>query len=51
VESGVLYGVSARDPRLCAALVTFLFVTSLAAAFWPAWSTAGKDLRASLQAR
>jgi putative ABC transport system permease protein len=51
VESGVLYGVSARDPRLCAAILAFLFVTSVAAAFWPAWSTAGKDLRAALQAR
>jgi hypothetical protein len=51
VESGVLYGVSARDPRLCAAILAFLFVTSVAAAFWPAWSMAGKDLRATLQAR
>jgi putative ABC transport system permease protein len=51
VESGVLYGVSARDPRLCAAIVAFLFVTSVAAAFWPAWTTAGRDLRTSLQGR
>jgi putative ABC transport system permease protein len=51
VESGVLYGVSARDPRLCVTVIAFLFITSLAAAFWPAWTTAGKDLRGSLQAR
>jgi putative ABC transport system permease protein len=51
LESGVLYGVSAHDPRVSAVIVTFLFVTSVAAAFWPAWSTAGKDLRASLQGR
>jgi putative ABC transport system permease protein len=51
VESGLLYGVSARDPLLSLAVIAFLFVTSLAAALWPAWSTAGRDLRASLQAR
>jgi predicted permease len=32
------YGVSPRDPLLLGSVGAFLFVVSLAAAFWPAWT-------------
>jgi hypothetical protein len=50
VESGVLYGVSARDPWIGSAAFTFLFAVSLAAAFWPAWSASRDDFYLSLKA-
>ncbi len=37
----LLYGVSARDPLVLGAVGAFLFVVSLAAAFWPAWVGSG----------
>jgi putative ABC transport system permease protein len=48
--SGLLYGVSSRDPLLLASVVAFLFVVSLAASVWPAWSAAGRDPQTSLRA-
>jgi ABC-type antimicrobial peptide transport system permease subunit len=48
--SGLLYGVSARDPLLLGSVVAFLFITSLGAALWPAWSAASRDPQASLRA-
>ena len=48
--SGLLYGVSARDPLLLGSVVAFLFVVSLGASVWPAWSAAGRDPQPSLRA-
>jgi len=48
--SGLLYGVSARDPLLLGSVVAFLFVVSLGASVWPAWSAAGRDPQTSLRA-
>ena len=47
--SDLLYGVSPRDPIILGSLCTFLFVVSLLAAFWPAWTAAGGGMRASLR--
>jgi putative ABC transport system permease protein len=44
----LLYGVSARDPWLLGSVGAFLFLVSLMAALWPAWSAAGCDPKASL---
>jgi len=48
--SGLLYGVSARNPFVLGSVAAFLFIVSLGAALWPAWSAAGKDPQASLRA-
>jgi ABC-type antimicrobial peptide transport system permease subunit len=48
--SGLLYGVSARDPLLLGAVAVFLFAVSAGAALWPAWSAAGNDPASSLRA-
>ncbi len=47
--SELLYGVSARDPLLLGSVAGFLFIISLVAALWPAWSAAGCDPKASLR--
>jgi predicted permease len=39
--SELFYGVSPRDPWILSSVAAFLFVVSLAAAAWPAWSAAG----------
>jgi hypothetical protein len=39
--SELFYGVSPRDPWILSSVAAFLFVVSLAAAVWPAWSAAG----------
>jgi putative ABC transport system permease protein len=49
VASELLYGVSWRDPLLLASVAAFLFVVSLGAALWPAWSASGDDPKASLR--
>jgi putative ABC transport system permease protein len=49
VGAELLYGVSARDPWLLSSVVAFLFLVSLLAALWPAWSAAGCDPKASLR--
>jgi putative ABC transport system permease protein len=49
-DSTLLYGVSARDPRVLGLVAGFLFVVSFGAAFWPAWNAAGRDPQASLRA-
>jgi putative ABC transport system permease protein len=45
----LLYGVSARDPLVLGSVAAFLFLVSLGAALWPAWSAAGCDPKASLR--
>jgi len=50
MDSEVLYGVSARDPVVLGSMAAFLFMVSLGAAFWPAWSAAGSDPKAALRA-
>ncbi len=45
----LLYGVSARDPLVLGTVAGFLFVVSLLAACWPAWSAAGRDPKRSLR--
>ncbi len=45
--SELLYGVSARDPLVLGSVAVFLFIVSVGAAFWPAWSAAS-DPKASL---
>ena len=40
--SDLLYGVSPRDPMILGLVAAFLFVISLGAALWPAWSSAGR---------
>jgi putative ABC transport system permease protein len=47
--SQLLYGVSARDPLLLSLVGGFLFVVSLGAALWPAWSAASCDPKATLR--
>jgi putative ABC transport system permease protein len=47
--SQLLYGVSARDPLLLSLVGGFLFVVSLGAALWPAWSRASCDPKATLR--
>jgi putative ABC transport system permease protein len=44
----LLYGVSGRDPLVLGSVSAFLFTVSLIAAFWPAWSAAGSDPRATM---
>jgi predicted permease len=46
--SGLLYGVSPRDPVILGCVSAFLFVVSLAAALAPAWIAAGRDPNAAL---
>jgi ABC-type antimicrobial peptide transport system permease subunit len=48
--SELLYGVSARDPFVLGGVVAFLFVVSMLAALWPAWSAADGEPKASLRA-
>jgi putative ABC transport system permease protein len=48
--AGLLYGVSARDPLVLGSVAAFLFLVSLGAALWPAWSAAGSDPQTSLRA-
>ena len=50
VGAELLYGVSARNPLVLAAVAIFLFAVSAAAAMWPAWSASGRDPAASLRA-
>jgi len=50
LDSELLYGVSARDPLVLESVAVFLFMVSLGAAFWPAWSAAGSDPKAALRA-
>lgn len=50
LSSDLFYGVSARDPILLTAMGAFLFVTSVAAAFLPAWIAAGAEPQISLGA-
>jgi len=45
----LLYGVSARNPLILGSVAAFLFIVSLGAALWPAWSAAGCDPKASLR--
>jgi len=45
----LMYGVSARDPVILGSVAAFLFIVSLGAALWPAWSAAGCDPKASLR--
>jgi putative ABC transport system permease protein len=40
--SELFYGVSPRDPLVIGWVAAFLFVVSLVAALWPAWSAAGR---------
>jgi putative ABC transport system permease protein len=47
--SQLLYGVSARDPLLLGAVAAFLFIVSMGAALWPAWTAAGSDPKPSLR--
>jgi predicted permease len=47
--SELLYGVSARDPVILGFVAAFLFIVSLGAALWPAWSAAGGDPKVSLR--
>jgi putative ABC transport system permease protein len=49
-DSELLYGVSARDPMVLGSVVTLLFIISLGAALWPAWSAAHSDPQALLRA-
>ena len=51
LSSELLYGVSARDPLVLSSVTAFLFVVSLLAALWPAWSAADGDQNASLRVR
>jgi hypothetical protein len=51
IASGLLYGVSASDPVVLGVVAGFLFIVSLWAGFWPAWSAAGRDLKGVLGAR
>jgi hypothetical protein len=51
LSSELLYGVSARDPLVLSSVAAFLFVVSLLAALWPAWSAADGDQNASLRVR
>ena len=48
VGSSLLYEVSARDPWLLGSVAGFLFLVSLIAALWPAWTAARYDSKASL---
>jgi putative ABC transport system permease protein len=48
--SELLYGVSVRDPFVLSGVVAFLFVVSMLAALWPAWSAADGEPKASLRA-
>ena len=50
LNSGLLYEVSARDPRVLGSVAAFLFLVSLGAALGPAWFAAGSDPTASLRA-
>jgi len=45
----LLYGISPRDPLVLGSVAAFLFMVSLGAAFWPAWSAAGYDPKHSLR--
>lgn len=47
--SELLYGVSARDPWILVLVVAFLFVVSVGAALWPAWTSASSDPKSSLR--
>jgi putative ABC transport system permease protein len=47
--SELLYGVSARDPRVLGAVLGFLFVVSLVAALCPAWAATGRNPNDSLR--
>jgi len=49
-DASLLYGVSAGDPLVLGSVAAFLLIVSLAAAFGPAWSAAGRDPQASLRA-
>jgi hypothetical protein len=46
----LFYGVSPRDPLVLVCVAAFLFIVSLGAAFWRAWSAAGRDPQALLRA-
>jgi putative ABC transport system permease protein len=48
--SELFYGVSPRDPLILGSVTAFLFMISLGAALWPAWSMAGGDPKSFLQA-
>jgi putative ABC transport system permease protein len=48
--AGLLYGVSARDPLILGSVVTFLFIVSMGASVWPAWSATNRDPQPSLRA-
>jgi len=48
--SELFYGVSPRDPLILGLVTTSLFLISLGAALWPAWSMAGGDPKSFLQA-
>jgi putative ABC transport system permease protein len=50
MASELFYGVSARDPLVLGSVAAFLLLVSFGAAFWPAWSAAGSDPKASLRA-
>jgi putative ABC transport system permease protein len=45
-----LFGVSPGNPLILASVSTFLFLVSLGAALWPAWSAAGSDTKGALRA-
>jgi hypothetical protein len=47
--SQLLYGVSARDPLLLGSVTAFLFIVSMGAALWPAWTAACRDPKPSLR--
>jgi putative ABC transport system permease protein len=47
--SRLLYGVSARDPLLLGSVTAFLFIVSMGAALWPAWTAACRDPKPSLR--
>ena len=47
--SEVLHGTSARNPFVLASVAAFLFLVSLGAAFWPAWSATRDDRGTSIR--
>ncbi len=49
--SDLLYGVSPRDPSILGLVTAFLFMISMAAALWPAWSLASGDPKSFLRAK
>jgi putative ABC transport system permease protein len=47
---GLLYGVSARDPRVFAAVAALLALVALLATFIPAWRATRVDPRIAMRA-